>query len=108
MPIWDSSPAAVFPIPPSPTQWRSPAPSTCSPTEQQAAAGSADGTVFLWELAKSALAARLRDPKQHQPAVACAWCPLGLPLVSCDKAGAISFWTGRSSRRPSGSASGVR
>jgi autophagy-related protein 16 len=78
-----------------------------SPTEQQAAAGSADGTVFLWDIAKSTVAARLRDPKQHQPAVACAWCPLGLPLVSCDKAGAISFWTGRASKRASGSGSGT-
>lgn len=77
--------------------------SSRSPTEQQAAAGSADGTVFLWDIAKSTVAARLRDPKQLQPAVVCAWCPLGLPLVSCDKAGAISFWTGRPSKRTAGS-----
>ncbi|KAL4437310.1 hypothetical protein ABPG75_004449 [Micractinium tetrahymenae] len=63
-----------------------------SPTEHQAAAGSADGTVFLWDLGRAAVAARLREPKQTQPAVACCWCPLGLPLVSCDKAGGLTFW----------------
>ena len=65
----------------------------CSPSEKQAAAGSAYGTVLLWDIAKSAVAARLRDPRQHQPAVACAWCPLGLPLVSSDKGGGLTFWT---------------
>jgi hypothetical protein len=40
------------------------------------------------------VAARLRDGKHGQPGVACAWCPLGLPLVAGDKAGVLSFWTG--------------
>lgn len=71
-----------------------------SPTETQAAAGSAEGTVFVWDLAKSAVASRLRDPKQRQSLVACAWSPLGLPLVSCDKAGGITFWSSSSSGAP--------
>lgn len=78
-----------------------------SPTEQQAAAGGADGVVFLWDLARSAVAARLREPKQHQPAVACAWSPLGLPLVSCDKAGTLSFWTGGPAKRGAAGGGGL-
>lgn len=70
-----------------------------SPTEQQAVAGGGDGTVFVWELPKGSVKARLRDPKQHQPVVACAWCPLGLPLVSCDKAGGLSFWSATPRKR---------
>ena len=79
-----------------------------SPTEEQAAAGSADGTIFLWDVARGAVARRLRDPKQQHPAVACAWSPLGLPLVSCDKAGGISFWVGGppGGRRGSGGGGG--
>ncbi|PSC73673.1 autophagy-related 16 [Micractinium conductrix] len=65
-----------------------------SPSEQQAAAGSADGTIFLWDVPKGSVAARLREPKQAHSAVACAWCPLGLPLVSSDKAGGLTFWGG--------------
>ena len=82
----------------------------CSPSEKQAAAGSADGTVLLWDLATSAVAARLRDPRQHQPAVACAWCPLGLPLVSSDKGGGLTFWTAAraSPSNPAGSGGGRR
>ncbi|KAI3424821.1 hypothetical protein D9Q98_008207 [Chlorella vulgaris] len=73
-----------------------------SPSETQAAAGSGDGTVFLWDVSKATVASRLRNPKHHHlhhhSAVACAWCPLGLPLVACDKAGNLSFWS--SSERP--------
>lgn len=67
-----------------------------SPSERRAAAGGADGAVLLWDVgqAQGRVAARLRDPTQHQAAVACAWSPLGLPLASCDKAGGLSFWTG--------------
>lgn len=78
----------------------------CSPTEQQAAAGSGDGTIFLWDVASGTVAARLRDPKQHQPTVACAWSPLGLPLVSCDKAGGLSFWVGGTPARRGSISSG--
>jgi hypothetical protein len=83
--------------------WLPPMP--CSPSETQAAAGSGDGTVFLWDVSKATVASRLRNPKHHHlhhhSAVACAWCPLGLPLVACDKAGNLSFWS--SSERPAAS-----
>lgn len=62
--------------------------------------------MFLWDLHTAKVAARLRDPKQHQPTVACAWSPLGLPLVSCDKAGGLSFWVGKSGASGGGGGGG--
>ena len=41
------------------------------------------------------MAARLKDPKHHHhhhSVVACAWSPTGLPLVTCDKGGSLTFW----------------
>lgn len=73
-----------------------------SPTEHHASAGSSDGTVFVWDVARGTVAARLREPKQTQSAVSCAWSPLGLPLVSCDKAGGITFWSGSGGSSSSG------
>ena len=31
-------------------------------------------------------------PKGAQSVQACSWSPQGTPLVSCDKAGALTFW----------------
>ena len=69
-----------------------------------ASAGSADGAVLVWEVAKGTVATRLRPSAASpggasghslpQPAVACAWSPLGLPLVAGDKGGALAFWGG--------------
>lgn len=72
-----------------------------SPTETHAAAGNADGTVFVWELSKQSVVARLKEAGTggsgsiatgSNNVVACAWSPAGLPLVSCSKTGAIAFW----------------
>ncbi|GAB4821419.1 hypothetical protein N2152v2_008465 [Parachlorella kessleri] len=64
-----------------------------SPSQKYAAAGSADGTVFVWDLPRQALATRLRGgPKLASSAVACAWAPTGAPLATCDKAGAVTLW----------------
>ena len=64
-----------------------------SPNERLASAGSGDGTLFVWEVDRASVVARLKPPKPtHAPGVACSWSPAGVPLVSCDKAGVVTFW----------------
>lgn len=65
-----------------------------SPNEESAAAGGADGAVYLWSTGSGALAARLDDPRRRHVLVGCAWSPAGLPLASCDKSGDVTFWAG--------------
>lgn len=63
-----------------------------SPNEDNAAAGGADGAVYLWSTGSGALAARLEEPRRRHVLVGCAWSPAGLPLASCDKSGDVTFW----------------
>jgi autophagy-related protein 16-1 len=60
--------------------------------------GSADGSVFVWNVEKSAVVAKLAD--MAQAVNACQWSPQGTPLVSCDKAGVVTFWRGTESPLP--------
>lgn len=91
--------------------WATPA---INPSATHVAAGSKDGTLFLWEIASSKPSpggaptgapssgapaiVRLRQPKstsreqQGAAVVACAWSPAGLPLVTGDRLGGVTFW----------------
>ena len=74
-----------------------------APSEALAAAGSADGSVLVWELGggRSALAAKLREGGggtrggPGDAVVACAWSPAGFPMGSCTKGGTVTFWGGK-------------
>eukprot|EP00887_Chlorella_sp_A99_P004673 scaffold4.g4673.t1 len=83
-----------------------------SPNEALASAGSADGSVFVWDVAMRAVVCQLREgrggsgsgggtPRGNSggggggTVVACGWSPAGLPLVSCTKEGAVTFWGNR-------------
>lgn len=63
------------------------------PDESHAAAGSYDGTVFVWELARNTVVATLNG-SGNAPVLGCSWSPQGSPLASCDSSGAISWWSG--------------
>lgn len=64
---------------------------TVSPDGRWAAAGSAQGTVFIWAMDTAQLAAQLKQ--HHKAAVsAVAWNPDGTSLVSVDRAKTIVVW----------------
>lgn len=63
-----------------------------SPSEKWAAAGSVEGSVFVWDLEKRSVAAKLRSPKLVSAVSGCCWSPTGVPLASCDKAGVVTIW----------------
>lgn len=50
----------------------------------------------MWNIRTGAVENELRPTGQRGAGgglvTACAWSPEGLPLVSCDKAGAVTFW----------------
>lgn len=61
-----------------------------SPDEKYAVAGSADGRVFVWNLATSSLDKTLSG---HSSAiVSCVWSDMGRPLATADKAGTVILW----------------
>ena len=73
-----------------------------SPCGGLVAAGSKDGSIFVFDITTGKEAGtlptiqQLRHPsKEHQDVsiVACAWNPVGLPLAAADRMGTVSFWT---------------
>lgn len=89
-----------------------------SADEHHVAAGSVDGTVFIWEVRGLPLL-RFRQPhccalsrelcavqservqvvktvkdKGAHGILACSWSPQGTPLITTDRVGAMSFWEG--------------
>jgi len=63
------------------------------PDERHAAAGSYDGTVFVWELARNTVVGTLTGGGTT-PVLGCSWSPQGTPLASCDSSGAVCWWAG--------------
>jgi autophagy-related protein 16 len=62
-----------------------------SPDGEYIAAGSVDGGVYVWEVAKSKLHSVLREHKEA--VMACAWNPTGRSLLSCDRHRNVVYWT---------------
>lgn len=65
--------------------------SCISPDESYVAAGSADGSVYIWSISKADI---VRTLKEHTaPVLSCSWSGLGKPLASADKNGVVCVWT---------------
>eukprot|EP00731_Ephydatia_muelleri_P024689 Em0016g960a len=61
-----------------------------SPDGQYVAAGSADGSVFVWEVASG----RMKSKKEHTSAVVvCGWHPSGQLFASGDRSKKVVLWT---------------
>lgn len=59
--------------------------------DSHVAAGSADGSVYIWSVSKSDIVSTL---KEHNSSVlCCTWSGLGKPLASADKNGVVCVWT---------------
>ncbi|XP_015882420.1 autophagy-related protein 16 isoform X2 [Ziziphus jujuba] len=64
--------------------------SCLSPDDNYVAAGSADGTVYIWSISKADIVGTL---KEHTASVlCCSWSGLGKPLASADKNGIVCTW----------------
>lgn len=64
--------------------------SCISPDDNYVAAGSSDGSVYLWSVSQGRIASTL---KEHGSSVlCCSWSGLGKPLASSDKNGVIYTW----------------
>jgi len=89
-----------------PDAWATPA---FNPSAAYVAAGSKEGTVFVWDISSAPSSSqgtagighsplRLRQSKrasreqQGAAVVACAWSPAGVPFVSSDRLGGVTFW----------------
>ncbi|KAL5076467.1 hypothetical protein RYX36_015451 [Vicia faba] len=65
--------------------------SCISPDDQNVAAGSYDGSVYVWSASKAETVCTL---KEHTSSIlCCAWSGLGRPLASADKNGVVCIWT---------------
>jgi WD40 repeat protein len=62
------------------------------------AAGSGDGSIYVWDVRKGCVAETLRGSRQHpahdkgEPVYGLGWHPQGAPLVSGDRAGWLVTW----------------
>ncbi|KAJ1413244.1 WD40/YVTN repeat-like-containing domain superfamily [Sesbania bispinosa] len=65
--------------------------SCISPDSNHIAAGSADGSVYIWSISKGEIVSTL---KEHASSVlCCGWSGIGKPLASADKNGIVCIWT---------------
>lgn len=65
---------------------------TISPDSEYVAAGSNDGTIFIWNANNGKLEKELKGV--HTSTVhACTWSPNGQQFISCDKSKKIAVWT---------------
>jgi autophagy-related protein 16 len=65
--------------------------SCISPDDNYVAAGSADGSVYIWSISKADIVGTLGE--HTSPVLCCSWSGLGKPLASADKNGIICTWT---------------
>lgn len=63
-----------------------------SPNDLHILAGSASGTVFIWDTSHNALTAKLQG-KHQSPIICCAWNEEGTHIASADKHGLLNIWT---------------
>lgn len=65
--------------------------SCLSPDDNHVAAGSADGSVYIWSISKADIVSTLKE--HTTPVLCCSWSGLGKPLASADKNGYVCTWT---------------
>ncbi|GMJ05844.1 AUTOPHAGY 16 [Hibiscus trionum] len=65
--------------------------SCISPDDNYIAAGSADGSIYIWSISKADIVTTLKE--HTSPILCCTWSGLGKPLASSDKNGVICTWT---------------
>lgn len=65
--------------------------SCLSPDDSYVAAGSADGSVYIWSISKADIVSTLKE--HTSPVLCCSWSGLGKPLASADKNGVVCTWT---------------
>lgn len=64
--------------------------SCISPDDRHVAAGSADGSVYIWSISKADIVSTLKE--HASPVLCCSWSGLGKPLASADKSGIVCTW----------------
>ncbi|GLT28102.1 hypothetical protein SLA2020_030580 [Shorea laevis] len=65
--------------------------SCISADDNYVAAGSADGSVYIWSISKADIVSTLKE--HAAPVLCCTWSGLGKPLASADKNGIVCTWT---------------
>ncbi|KAE8667933.1 Detected protein of confused Function [Hibiscus syriacus] len=65
--------------------------SCISPDDNYIAAGSTDGSVYIWSISKADIVSTLKE--HTAPVLCCTWSGLGKPLASADKNGIVCTWT---------------
>ncbi|XVF49727.1 hypothetical protein PTKIN_Ptkin04bG0036500 [Pterospermum kingtungense] len=65
--------------------------SCISPDDNYIAAGSADGSIYIWSIIKADIVSTLKE--HTAPVLCCTWSGLGKPLASADKNGIVCTWT---------------
>ncbi|MBA0805846.1 hypothetical protein Gohar_005335, partial [Gossypium harknessii] len=55
------------------------------------AAGSADGSIYIWSISKADIFSTLKE--HTAPILCCTWSAIGKPLASADKNGVVCTWT---------------
>ncbi|KAF5199424.1 Autophagy-related protein [Thalictrum thalictroides] len=65
--------------------------SCISADEKYVAAGSSDGSVYIWSRSKNETVSTLRE--DTAPILSCSWSGLGKPLASASKNGTVCIWT---------------
>ncbi|TYG42014.1 hypothetical protein ES288_D12G222800v1 [Gossypium darwinii] len=55
------------------------------------AAGSADGSIYIWSISKADIVSTLKE--HTAPILCCTWSAIGKPLASADKNGVVCTWT---------------
>ncbi|XP_052182152.1 autophagy-related protein 16-like [Diospyros lotus] len=65
--------------------------SCISPDDNYVAAGSADGSVYVWSVSKASIVSTLKE--HSAPVLCCSWSGLGKPLASADRNGIVYTWT---------------
>ncbi|KAA3460605.1 autophagy-related protein 16 [Gossypium australe] len=62
-----------------------------SPDDNNIAAGSADGSIYIWSISKADIVSTLKE--HTAPILCCTWSAIGKPLASADKNGVVCTWT---------------
>ncbi|KAG8475850.1 hypothetical protein CXB51_032724 [Gossypium anomalum] len=64
--------------------------SCISPDDNNIAAGSANGSIYIWSISKADIVSTLKE--HTAPILCCTWSAIGKPLASADKNGVVCTW----------------